>query len=169
MTRASAAPSVVAQWVLDTNVVLDWLVFRDAGVARLAQALDEARIRIVTSGQCREELRRVLAYARLPPSGSTPEQLMARYDAVSEPTNGALRDGSLPRCRDASDQKFLEVARDGDARWLVSKDRALLRLAARVARTQRFIIVSPLQAEAVLAGDAASYNGPLPALHPTAP
>ena len=36
----------------------------------------------------------------------------------------------LPRCRDGDDQKFLEAARDARAEFLVTKDKALLGLAA---------------------------------------
>jgi predicted nucleic acid-binding protein len=39
---------------------------------------------------------------------------------------------ALPRCRDADDQKFLELAAAAGARYLVSKDQALLELAPRV-------------------------------------
>ena len=46
----------------------------------------------------------------------------------------------LPRCRDRDDQKFLEAALAARAGFLVTKDRALLDLARRVAP---FRIVSP--------------------------
>lgn len=46
----------------------------------------------------------------------------------------------LPKCKDRDDQKFLEFARAVDADWLVSKDRALLKLTRRTERDFRFRI-----------------------------
>jgi predicted nucleic acid-binding protein len=48
--------------VLDTNVVLDLVVFRDEGVRPLARALESGAAIAVTSQACLEELGRVLAY-----------------------------------------------------------------------------------------------------------
>lgn len=49
----------------------------------------------------------------------------------------------LPRCRDVDDQKFLETARDSGASLLITKDKALLRLAARCRRAGLFDIQKP--------------------------
>ena len=49
----------------------------------------------------------------------------------------------LPRCRDRDDQKFLEVARDAPARWLVSRDKALLGLADHRLIEPRFRVLTP--------------------------
>ncbi|HEX7972278.1 MAG TPA: PIN domain-containing protein, partial [Thiobacillus sp.] len=51
----------------------------------------------------------------------------------------------MPRCRDADDQKFLELAAACSAEALVSKDRALLDLRRR---RVPFAILSPLEAAA---------------------
>jgi len=40
----------------------------------------------------------------------------------------------LPRCRDADDQKFIDLAVGAGARWLLTRDRALLELRARAQR-----------------------------------
>jgi predicted nucleic acid-binding protein len=53
-------------------------------------------------------------------------------------------------CRDASDQKFLELARDCGADFLVTKDAALLVLARRKIRRAPFAIVTPPQFAEVL-------------------
>jgi predicted nucleic acid-binding protein len=49
----------------------------------------------------------------------------------------------LPKCKDRDDQKFLELAHASGAHWLVSKDRAVLKLARRVARDFAFRIAEP--------------------------
>ena len=50
---------------------------------------------------------------------------------------------SLPKCKDRDDQKFLELAHAAQADWLVSKDRAVLKLAKRIARDFGFQIAQP--------------------------
>jgi len=59
---------------------------------------------------------------------------------VVEPGARALR---LPVCTDRDDQKFLEIARDAGAAILITKDKALLKLARRTARENLFRIMAP--------------------------
>jgi uncharacterized protein len=49
----------------------------------------------------------------------------------------------LPKCKDRDDQKFLELAHAARAEWLVSKDRALLKLTRRTERDFGFRIAQP--------------------------
>jgi predicted nucleic acid-binding protein len=49
----------------------------------------------------------------------------------------------LPRCRDADDQKFLEVARDAGAMLLISRDKALLRVDRHSLVREMFRIRTP--------------------------
>jgi predicted nucleic acid-binding protein len=137
--------------VLDTNVVLDWLVFADPASAPLVRSLDSGALRLVSNAECLAELERVLAYPVLELDEARRAAALARYRerAVMEPD--VLREPSgLPRCTDADDQKFLELAWHAGARWLVTKDNALLALAARVARLGRFAIVTPAGIAAAL-------------------
>ena len=48
--------------VLDTNVWLDWLVFRDPGVEPLKSAVAAGHAEILIDEACEAELARVLAY-----------------------------------------------------------------------------------------------------------
>lgn len=115
--------------VLDTNVALDLFHFDDAGTRPLADALAAGRLVAALSTATREEWRRVLAYPRLGLDAAAQVRCAARYDAVSRLHAAAVPTG-LPRCRDADDQKFLELAASLGAP-LVSKDHALLELARR--------------------------------------
>ena len=54
------APPVI---VLDTNVVLDWLVFRDASTAALGAAVDDGAARWLATGAMRDGLATVVARA----------------------------------------------------------------------------------------------------------
>jgi predicted nucleic acid-binding protein len=49
----------------------------------------------------------------------------------------------LPVCRDPEDQKFLELANDCAAHFLVTRDRALLVLGRRKVQPLSFRIVTP--------------------------
>lgn len=127
--------------VLDTQVWLDWLVFDDPSAARIREARAAGRVEIVIDQPCEAELVRVLAYDLGKYSLEAAEQThcVARCRSVSRrvPTGSP---GELPRCKDPDDQKFLELAAGAGARYLISKDQALLALAPRVSR---FRIVTP--------------------------
>lgn len=130
--------------VLDTNVVLDLLHFRDPAVVGVEAALAAGLIVAVTSNSCLEELRRVLAYPQFALEAAAQAALLSRYASMTErmPLDGA--DGAdLPRCTDPDDQKFLELAWHAGAYCLVTKDKALLKLARRLARMGGFAIVLP--------------------------
>jgi putative PIN family toxin of toxin-antitoxin system len=130
--------------VLDTNVVLDWLVFEDPSVAALAAAIDAATVEVITSAECIAELERVLGYPRLRLDVAGQATVLGRYAARTTAFSAlASTPSNLPACSDPDDQKFLELAWRSGAALLVTKDRALLDLAARVAKRGRFAIVAP--------------------------
>jgi uncharacterized protein len=71
---------------------------------------------------------------------------------VEEPTPAPAENARpLPKCKDRDDQKFLELAHAAQADWLVSKDRAVLKLARRIARDFGFQIAEPRPFVAVCA------------------
>jgi putative PIN family toxin of toxin-antitoxin system len=129
--------------VIDTNVCLDLFVFRDPRWASLLAALESGAVEAVTRSDCRDEYLIVLHYSHLPLDDSTRPDAAARFDAlirVVAPDSRAVR---LPVCTDRDDQKFLEIARDAGAAILVTKDKALLKLAKRNARDGLFRIMTP--------------------------
>ena len=125
--------------VLDTNVVLDWLVFGDARLAGLQSALNAGFIELVTHAPAIDELRRVLTYSQLKLAPSRQQETLDRY--LSHARLGALPEGfdldnlglpaGFPRCRDCDDQHFLALAYHERADALISKDRAVLKLRKR--------------------------------------
>ena len=68
---------------------------------------------------------------------------VARLSQTVAPPVPAEDARPLPKCKDRDDQKFLELAYAAGADWLVSKDRAVLKLARRVARDFGFQIAQP--------------------------
>lgn len=120
--------------VLDTNVWLDWLVFRDPGVAGIREAVSAGRIELCIDEPCAEELARVLAYplGRFTLDSETQARALAEALALARRPDDPARDAKLPVCRDPDDQKFLALAAACGAQVLVTKDMELLRLAKRV-------------------------------------
>lgn len=135
----SYAPRIV----LDTNVCLDLLVFGDPRVEPLRAALQCGDVIGVRDDACRDEWIRVLAYPLLALDEVRRAHRLAGYDALLHPA-APLRSGRVvPRCADPDDQKFLQLAADAGARWLLSRDAAVLRLAKRTQREGLFEILAP--------------------------
>jgi predicted nucleic acid-binding protein len=127
--------------VLDTNVVLDCLVFRDPGCAALVEWLSAGRLRWLASPAMRDELAHVLARGHLAAWQPDPTALFATWDRWASPAaEGAP---SRLHCTDPDDQKFIDAALTHRARWLLSRDRAVLKL-ARAARATGLAILTPL-------------------------
>jgi putative PIN family toxin of toxin-antitoxin system len=118
--------------VLDTNVVLDWLVFRNPACRALEQALEQRRLRWVVSTAMREELAHVLGRGLGARWAVDPQQWQAAWDRHAQTLPPpAAAPAHWPRCTDPDDQKFIELAIAASARWLITRDRALLKLARR--------------------------------------
>jgi predicted nucleic acid-binding protein len=130
--------------VLDTNAVLDCFGFEAPESAPIVRMLESGRAGIAARAALRDELIRVLTYPELPFSEGQRHQVLLRYDALAVPIHGT-RAGLLPACRDPDDQKFLEAARDAQARYLITRDKALLILARRGHRPLGFQILTPEQ------------------------
>jgi len=132
--------------VLDTNIWIDWLVFDDPSVAPLAAAQAAGRVEIRIDAACEAELARALGYrlGRVALDAAAQACCLARCRALARrdwPSRRArLR---LPDCDDPDDQKFLELALACGAQALVTRDRALLALGRRRARTLPFAILTP--------------------------
>jgi predicted nucleic acid-binding protein len=123
--------------VLDTNVVLDWLVFRDARVAPLVLAMDAGSLQVIATRAMREELSQMLASRRLARWAPDLAGVLTVYDRQvtvlpdADPRLAAPP-ASRPRCTDPDDQMFVDLALAAGARWLLTHDRALLKLKRRL-------------------------------------
>ena len=143
--------------VIDTNVVLDWLVFRDPGVADLQRAVSERRVQLVTHQPALDELRRVLAYPQCKLQLSEQQQRVELYQSATESAelpggfslNNLLLPPGFPLCRDPDDQHFLALAYHVRADGLITKDKDLLRMRRR-AHKFGVTVLSPLQLQSTL-------------------
>jgi len=144
---SSAVPGVV----LDTNAVLDWLVFRDPGMQVWVEAIELGRLRWLACAAMRDELERTLGYAQLARWQPQTEPVLATFDhrSVGCAAPDTLGTPGLV-CSDRDDQVFLDLGLAQKARWLVTHDRALLRL-ARAAQRHGLRVVRPATGRAELA------------------
>jgi len=137
--------------VFDTNVLLSLFVFADSRFAPLRGEVEAGRWLALTSPACLAEYQRVLGY---PLFALTAERQAAAYDAylglVCIVAGTPQVEFVLPKCKDKDDQKFLELARDGHADWLVSADKMLLRLRRGRRLEHLFHILTPDEALAEL-------------------
>jgi putative PIN family toxin of toxin-antitoxin system len=129
--------------VLDTNVCLDLFVFHDPRWKVITQGLQNQIIHASTRKDCREEWLAVLHYSHLPVSAENRDSIIAAFDANIACCEVVQKATILPRCTDKDDQKFLEYCRDANVDVLVTKDKALLKLARKVQKLQLFSIVTP--------------------------
>lgn len=116
--------------VLDTNIWLDWLVFDDPGIKPLKSAYGDGGVQIAINAACLEELGRVLVYPEFELDAATRNMLFTDVRNCTYRVDKVLL-SPLPRCADPDDQKFLELARNAQADWLITKDKALLILARK--------------------------------------
>jgi putative PIN family toxin of toxin-antitoxin system len=139
----------VCRLVLDTNVWLDWLVFADASVQAIRTGVQARQIEIVMNPPCRDELERALGYPMRGEVAPADVQALWMVEALGMvrqiKVNGASAASRLPRCHDPGDQKFLELALDASADFLVTRDKALLVFARRRFQPLPFRVLTPLQ------------------------
>jgi putative PIN family toxin of toxin-antitoxin system len=136
-------PATPQRIVLDTNVCLDLFVFHDPRWSALLAALESGAVQAVTRADCRMEYLVVLHYPHLPLDEHSRAASAARFDALITLLAPAVSGVRLPVCSDKDDQKFLELARDAGAALLITKDKALLKLARKTARSGMFDIILP--------------------------
>ena len=129
--------------VLDTNVVLDLWLFGDARAAPLRDALRCLRLQALVTApmicELADVLQRPFAQAWLVPPAQVLADLQTRAHLVEAPPPAGK---PAPRCTDPDDQKFIDLAWHWPAAWLVSRDRAVLRL-AKPALDRGLRIVTP--------------------------
>ena len=121
--------------VLDTNIVLDLWVFDDPASAPLRERLQDGEIQWLATAAMREELARVLAYPhiarRLTARAMTADTVLAHFDRHARLQADAPKAPYV--CKDADDQKFIDLAVQHGAA-LHSKDAQVLCMKNRLAR-----------------------------------
>ena len=134
-----------ARLVLDTNTILALWMFRDPCLSELCEWIESGDCILVTREDALLELRHVLAYPQFGLDETRQHTLMATYRARTAllTTASSTEAQALPACKDADDQKFLEIALDAGATSLITRDKALLKLARHRRVRERFAILTP--------------------------
>ena len=131
-TLNSSAPVCV---VLDTNIVLDLWLYKDAATPVLLEALETKTVQWLATQVMRDELERVLAYThivkRLAFSQLTAEDILTQFDTHAQLMPVASK--AMFVCKDGDDQKFIDLAAQHKTQ-LISKDKAVLTMRNRMAR-----------------------------------
>jgi putative PIN family toxin of toxin-antitoxin system len=121
--------------VIDTNIALDVLVFEDPATQALRQALEQRQCRWLITQSMLDEARRVLEYPLIARRMATRELrvdgVMARWHELSTLLEPAPK--APYTCKDADDQKFIDLAVQHSC-VLLSKDAAVLCMARRLQR-----------------------------------
>ena len=120
--------------VLDTNIVLDLLLFADPSARALHAGLQSGSWTWLSTAEMRVELERVLRYPQIVRQpvdrNAVHTSVLAGFDRLARLS--AVAPPCALRCSDPDDQMFLDLAVAHQA-VLLSKDRALLKLARRLA------------------------------------
>ena len=119
--------------VIDTNIVLDSLVFNDPATAPLLAGLESGTLHWLATQPMRDELERVLAYPkivkRLAHHQLEADLVLAQFDTLAQLQPVA---GKAPvTCKDPDDQKFIDLA-VAHKTLLLSKDQAVLCMGKRL-------------------------------------
>lgn len=121
--------------VIDTNMVLDMLLFDVPEAAHWLTAIQAQQLHWLATDYMREELRRVLHYpnilARMHAYNSQVSAILDAYDTHSQTTSAAPRCCYI--CKDADDQCFIDLAAAHQA-ILLSKDTQVGKLRKRLAK-----------------------------------
>ncbi|UXH78920.1 PIN domain-containing protein [Roseateles amylovorans] len=123
--------------VLDTQIVMDWVVFGEASLSPLIDDIESGRLRWIATQAMKGELVHVIARgvaASYAPDLQRVNDVFSRHcQFVEAPILGMAR----PRCSDPDDQKFIDLALAQCAlqpTCLISRDRAVLKVARRAAK-----------------------------------
>ena len=126
--------------VLDTNAVLDWLLFDGPGVQPMKTAVRQGHLLPITNDACFAELERVLQYPKLRLDEAPRAAVLAAYRTAAQWIDAAAGE-DVPRCRDRDDQKFLDLAAAARVDFLVTRDARVLAMARRMEKRFGVLVV----------------------------
>jgi putative PIN family toxin of toxin-antitoxin system len=124
--------------VLDTNIAVSALLFANARLAPIRLAWQAIKFAPLASTATTEELIRVLGYAKFKLSSADRDELLADYLPYCTTVIVPRKVPKIPSCRDPWDLPFLQLAAHARADFLVTGDRDLLDIRAKM----RFAIVT---------------------------
>lgn len=125
--------------VFDTNIVISALVFPTGDLTWLRGHWKREQVLPLVSKATTEELIRVLAYPKFKLEKEDIEILLSDYLPYTEIIEIPAPTPDHPKCRDADDQKFIDLAITGNANIIVSGDQDILSMNIRGIYTESFV------------------------------
>ncbi len=121
--------------VIDTNMVLDMLLFDVPEAKQWLETIQMQKMRWLATAKMREELKRVLSYpqilARVHSYDNQVSHILQNYDNYVQTMQSAPRSSYV--CKDKDDQCFIDLAVAHKA-VLLSKDTQVAKLRKRLAK-----------------------------------
>jgi putative PIN family toxin of toxin-antitoxin system len=138
-----ASVNLAPALVIDSNVVLNWLFFKDAPTIAVIERLLLSHHWVCTEWMQREAQRvatlpQMTKYASIEAIAALPQGFTEHAILITHTTVSPMR------CRDVDDQAFLDLAAHTQAPLLLTLDRDLLKLRKRAA-TFGLTIVQPFK------------------------
>ncbi len=115
--------------ILDTNVLLDIFVFEDTRAANLKQALLSFDIRAIASQKTLDEFADVISRPLFKLTDAQQQSFINQWQSIAEQYDDTFLAMAPWQCEDPDDQIFLNLAYQLRPSILISKDKALLKLA----------------------------------------
>ena len=128
---SSSSDSATPRVVIDTQTVMDWLVFQEPSVMPLADAVTAGELQWLGHPSMLEELLHVLGRGVAASRNPDVAAIQAVFAAQCRQIDTLPPRAPRLVCRDPDDQIFIDLALAHGAKWLISRDRAVLALAKR--------------------------------------
>jgi putative PIN family toxin of toxin-antitoxin system len=120
--------------VLDTNVILDLLVFKDPSAEPIRLLLDAKQVDAVRSEASMLELIDVIQRPAFKLSREEQKMILQAWESVARLLENSAIESAPFTCRDVDDQVFLDMAYSLRPALLLSKDLRVLELQATAQR-----------------------------------
>ncbi len=127
--------------VLDTNILLDILVFDDQRAHPLRSALSEKKIDAVATTKTIEELVDVISRPQFSLSPEQQKEIHIQWQSWSRLFDDASLAIAPWKCKDRDDQVFINLAYSLKPAILISKDKLVLKIAKRAIK-ENIVITS---------------------------
>lgn len=129
--------------IFDTNVLISRLLLVDSTASRAVRRLMD-RSQPLVSEDTLTELAAVLSRPKFDPYVSR-EDRQRFFELFARVAEWVTITTTIRRCRDPNDDKFLELAIDGNADWILTGDKDLLELSPY----EGILIITPAAALAL--------------------
>jgi putative PIN family toxin of toxin-antitoxin system len=126
----SALTDMKPRLVLDTNVILDLLVFKDPATEPIRLALDTKQVDAVRTAASMAELIDVIGRPTFKLSQDDQETIVQAWESRSRLLENRVVEPAPFTCRDPDDQVFIDMAYSLRPALLLSKDLRVLELRA---------------------------------------